>query len=389
VKRYRLFVFLGLGLLVLGSFLMWGPRHLSWNFANSEDALEWEMKDLRLEKRDNGLRVQTGMEGALRLPSLSVPLRNFITLTLSVVGERPVKGTLLMEIDPPIQGKDLVNMPFEFPLGRMDGNFSLASIPPNESAILSILLLLEGEQDFVLSSILLEHRSILADLRTLLRSYWTFDSFSPTTVNLLVGPHLTKDPTHIPLLFPRNAIDLTTPSANIAWYWAIAFVVGIGAGFGARRRQCGKDMLTGFFIAVSVAWILSDIRMGAEMVSYAKRDYDSYISQPGETRTVRDFGRIYDFAEFVRNTIPRGSPYNLATPNSSPYVGIVRYATVPSVPLFIQNTKDATYPLWVFYDVVGVEFREGRLYIGDAPITASGSMLGVFDEGSFIFKEGV
>ena len=136
-------------------------------------------------------------------------------------------------------------------------------------------------------------------------------------------------------------------------------------------------------ILVLAVWILLDLRMGSEFLSWVAHDNRTYISVPAGSRTFRDRERFYDFADFAAPFVFDRSSYLFFTDREWPYLGNMRYRTYPAIPGNAID-KDDTWVIFHRPDL-GVD-NAGRITMNGEPVTAPGKILGRFDDSSFVFR---
>ena len=138
------------------------------------------------------------------------------------------------------------------------------------------------------------------------------------------------------------------------------------------------------FLLLSAMWLLFDIRMSTQYLSWVIHDYQTYSGQSEETRTFRDRKRFYDFAEAAAMTVNDRERYIFYAQHDWPFLGNVRYITYPVLPTGIPRKDDT----WVIYDRPDVSVNEdGSLEYDGQVLSSPGKVLLQFDEVSFIFRE--
>ena len=131
-------------------------------------------------------------------------------------------------------------------------------------------------------------------------SFWTFDTYRPYSINFGWGPQIAATTPERLTMFdslPPHALSATylLYGVMIAAFLIVLLVAYTIVSVQTRRRF----LVTGLLSVLAVSWIVMDARMGSEFLSWMWKDYHQYIAAPVETRTFRDRGRFYDFAEFV------------------------------------------------------------------------------------------
>jgi hypothetical protein len=126
-----------------------------------------------------------------------------------------------------------------------------------------------------------------------------------------------------------------------------------------------------------------DVRMGGEFLSWMQHDAKTYSTVHEGLRTFRNRNRFYDFADMAKELVSDRTDYIFFAEREWPYLGNMRYITYPSIPGNDFDRDDT----WVIYRrsdlTVGAD---GRLMLLDEPVTNPGTVLGQFDENSFVFR---
>ena len=173
--------------------------------------------------------------------------------------------------------------------------------------------------------------------------FFTFDTFKPYTINLLYWPKIFWN------------------SANYLFYWLfiiIAIVVLLTNWFFTSKT------LKYFFITGITLWILYDLRMWSELISYYDNDYKTYISKPINIRTFRDRWDFYDFTDFVNNKlnefwVKKFSNISFYTDNTRPFPWIMTYMLYPN---YIQLNKE-TPKYFIVYESSKTSIKDNILII--------------------------
>lgn len=216
-----------------------------------------------------------------------------------------------------------------------------------------------------------------------IRSFWTFDEYRPYSINFLWGPQIADNPVLRSTMFrnlPTQSVSGTF-TANILLA-SIVLVIAFSMRRSTRTEGKRKALLVTVWILL-VSWILLDLRMGMEFLSYVGSDISSYTSKTESTRVFRDRDRFYDFAAFAKSYVADRDSYIFFAEQQWPYLGNMRYLTYPAIP-GIDFASDDT---WVIYrrSDVGVD-AEGHLMIDGAIVSEPGRIIGRFDTMSFIFR---
>lgn len=215
------------------------------------------------------------------------------------------------------------------------------------------------------------------------RSIVTLDDMRPYTINFVWGPYIAWDPLsaeevyqHLPPL-ATSATRLINVTIGVV---ILLLLVG-QTKFGrmVRRHVTGRRV----FVLICGLWLLVDLFMGIQFLSWVRHDQKTYISGVEGIREFRDRKNFYDFAEFVKPLLKDRSRYIFVAESPWPYLGNIRYLTYPSIPAF-NIVEDDT---WVIYNRPDFQVSDaGQLIVEGDAITQPGQLLGVFDDGSFVFR---
>jgi len=244
-------------------------------------------------------------------------------------------------------------------------------------------------QNVVFGGVRFLHFTMFEKLVMSWKSFWTFDSFSPFSINIFLGPVIMPDTEAI----ARHA-DWWYYGTSVNAYFMVGLALfGMGLLFWAARKSqkeglqwlvVRKTILKRYFLIILLVWMFYDLRMGAEYIRNVAKDYREYIAADPSERTFRDHDRFYDFVAFVQDLVADRSQYEVFLSSEWPYFGSLRYYTYPSLP----NPGEPVSDTWVVYDRSDITVGEdGMLYLDTEPFTKPGALLGRFDEHSFVFRE--
>ncbi len=261
--------------------------------------------------------------------------------------------------------------------------FSLADNPYWKKGGKTVGLVLPPGSTLLLHSIELQQLNVAEKTVEAVRSFWTFDSYRPYSINFVWGPEIVTNPIARANLFqnlPPKALSGTYVLNGIlvAGLLIIALVLYYKSGGNKKRR-----LIHASCILVLAVWILLDLRMGSEFLSWVKADHDAYISAPAGRKTFRERDRFYDFAEFARPYLQDRQSYIFLAQQQWPYLGNLRYLTYPAIPGISIETDDT----WVIYDRPDMDIdAAGQITLDGEAVSTQGTLLGRFDAHSFIFR---
>jgi len=216
-----------------------------------------------------------------------------------------------------------------------------------------------------------------------LRSVTQLDDYRPYAINFTWGPQLGLNPPEVTELY-QNVPPIATSGIWVVTLFIIFCILLYLLSRTSYAIWMRKyySLMTLLWIACGT-WLLLDLYMGVQFLSWVKEDHDAYISGESGFRTFRDRDAFYDFAEFVRPLVTGRERYIFIAETPWPYIGNIRYLTFPSIPAFNLQEDDT----WVIYDRSDITLDStNQLMMGGDVITNPGEVLGIFDEGSFVFR---
>lgn len=219
------------------------------------------------------------------------------------------------------------------------------------------------------------------------KTFWTFDTFRPYSINFLWGPLIATNPVSRAELF-----DTLPPRAHSAvWiFYGLIVLSGVAAlflHFGKENRALRNAWgLLGIVWTFGTCWTLFDLRMGVELLSYAIEDLRSFVLAPIEEQSLRTHGPFYAIAQEITPDLMRAGRYGILASEGAPYYANLRYMTYPSIPVREgEDTSDVR--LWFVMERPDVTVdSNGRLRKGAEVLTGTGRILRAFDDIAFLFE---
>ncbi len=222
-----------------------------------------------------------------------------------------------------------------------------------------------------------------------LRSFWTFDTFRPYSINFLWGPIIGFNP-----VWQEQLFEHTPP---VGWSAARVFLslliaTSIPCLFFYRRRTAAARRAAALALCGMFAgfWLLFDARMGLELLSYVKADWETFLLQPQGTRSFRIFKNFPDIAAESVPLLTLFPRYGFVGPHGAPFGSLLRYETYPAARPVSPNDppeqrKLARRWLVAFRDDARIS-PSGELFLGDTFLAGPGSIVKSFGRDAFIFE---
>jgi hypothetical protein len=202
-----------------------------------------------------------------------------------------------------------------------------------------------------------------------------------TSINFLWGPRLAGSEAVLKTLYTSQ------PAGGLSVDWPLysLLLLALG-GAGWMARQGEKQRATILLLAtMGGLWVAYDLRMSAELLGYAAKDYHDWVAAAPDKRTFRhsdDSFRVLEVFSAAFGGNVRG--YVLLTPPVFP-PHFFRYATAPALPV-VNPASGSTLPDWIVFHRNDIKVESGRLVTDQGIVlTASGAVKETFSPHAFHF----
>ncbi len=367
-------------------FLVHAESTTVWEFSQARVPGQWTVKDLTSVKPSmEGLHVQTQREGLVwRAVELLHPI-DVVTVTLT--SSAPIEANLLWKArgDPPGRLAQ-----FAFAVEQANVPVTIDIIPGTtrqwNPSTTELGFSFPKGADVVIHDVRLRGWSVGEKFLEGIKSFWVFDTFRPYSINFLWGPLLGFSPPAREQLFQRLP-PLAISAVRI--FYALLLLLGIGGIVlvlitrgSPRVKRYALTTFGGTFIAV---WLLFDVRMGLEILNYARTDMQTYVRPPIGRKKLRTHGDFYDIAQQAMPMLRAVPRYALITENDSPFYQNLRYMTYPALPIVPGNDLSNISLLLVLHrpDIV-VHDNRVILQTGET-VAADGRVIADYGSGSFLY----
>ncbi len=164
-------------------------------------------------------------------------------------------------------------------------------------------------------------------------SLWKFDVFAPQAVNFMWGPWLNFNPV------ARGDMFQMDPPLGLTAMWLvyiILFVAGLKLAKDLIRKNKDKSKaLITFACVFAGLWLLLDLRMGSEILSYAITDWKNYILAEDGDKNLRNHLSFHETVSEILPELESQSPYLFLGPGKTIYFSAMRYYSYPH--LAVEN----------------------------------------------------
>ena len=319
---------------------------ITWDFTNSQTPPgKWEVRKFtNTTPTDEGLVINTQEDGYMttkkpfdrNVDAVTVFIKTNTTMEV-IFFWKEFGGTedgfrqlpFLVEAKPDVQEIN-VDMSTAYKWSAMTPEFGFA-LPAGANA--------------VITRIELSRWNVFEKLRYGFLSFWKFDKFTPQAINFLWGPWLTFNPV------AHESMLLKDPPLGYSGSWTLylIFVISIiWCGVQIMRSKITRKKASVILATVfALLWLVFDLRMGSEILSFAKTDIRDYASKSLGERNLRNYLSFPDTAEEAIPILIQNPPYFFIGPTGkSLYFAGMRYFSYPDLPVSSgQKFEDATVGL--------------------------------------------
>lgn len=359
----------------------WAMREKLYEFRVGGVNVQWEGKGpIEMQRHDQGIILTTDAETGAVLTSDDP---GFLADAGSVVVSSPRDAELFFAwvlMSDPEARTFAVSIPISAGANQR-GAFALTHHRFWKEGKKQIGIILPPHTTILLQSITLQRSNIVEKLFSGLASFWVFDRYRPYTINFLWGPQFE------PISSIYDRIYYTQPPTTISWVMIFSICIAFSLGallllapkYGDRRGWIARRV----FIVFACIWLLLDLRMGMEFLSWISHDVTTYTMKSADDREFRDRDKFYDFAEFVKPLVADRTDYIFLATYPWPYLGNMRYLTYPALP-GISFDRDDT---WVIYMRPDIRVSPDMYLLADGvKVAGPGTVLGIFDDSSFVYR---
>jgi hypothetical protein len=326
----------------------------------------------------------------MRTPDLNHGIES---ITFHFLTERPTEALLLWHAHNEALTR-IYQMPFTIQpdAGTATVALDLTAFPAWDPRTDRLGFAMPAGADVTLQSIELDHWSFTEKLTEGWKSFWTFDTFRSHSINFLWGPVLAFNPVGRATIFAQ--LPARGMSALRIFYFAIA-LIGIALLLRwflqthvqpARRKPWPYVKI--FLLGTAAVWVLFDLRMGAELLSYAVTDYRTYVFQPQGQKMLRDHESFEDTVFRAMPVLQSRPVFLFFGPDHTPFTARLRYFAYPSKPAATDEEAHQTDTVFVFERPDVDTDAQQQLTVDGKAVTGPGKVLERFGPSTFLFRIG-
>lgn len=224
-------------------------------------------------------------------------------------------------------------------------------------------------------------------LAAMLKSMWAFDTVSQYSINFLWGPLFTANPETLATLYdglpPKGVSAMRGVYALLLLATIASWVL---SALGDRRHA----VLTVIW-AVAGFWLLLDLRMGSELLTYAVTDIRSYVFPGSDTPRLRTLGDVPAMTAKANALLEGRHPSSivLLEPAGNAYVAHTRLKLYPlDVASYSEALKASPNRAWLVLHRPDISVNDGIVTTeAGRTLSSKGTVLERFGDDSFLFLE--
>jgi hypothetical protein len=376
-----------LSLLALCAFLfpltVEAAQETLWNFRGGQVPGQWTVNNWgEVTPTADGLLIKAAEDGSMKRPA-DLP---FLPQTITFLfGNAPPTSAVFYWHRRGMPELEIIQLPFAI---NADGgstetvHIDLRRYEEWNEDVDAIGFGLPKGTQIVLKEIGLYRWSLAEQATEAWKTFWTFDDYQPYSINFLWGPQLVYD------RFSRAVVFDSLPPMSNSGTRVLYVILGLaGAGILVHRFMTRRSTghLRWFLFTFAALWLLFDVRMGAELLSYARTDYRTYIGKSGPQRELRALLNSHAVAEAALARIP-DPEYGLIMPGGTGIPALFHYLGYPRRPITDRTPNPALRYWLVFKDDKTTINEKKELVVDGTVVSGPGTIVEQYESTSYLFE---
>ncbi|MBU1164182.1 hypothetical protein KKA15_01295 [Patescibacteria group bacterium] len=366
MKTWLIFFFL----LLLPSFVFAQNQQILWQFDLNQDGsindfgLEFfYFQDVSANAQDNTLTVKGQGKSYIVVPKGEFEFKDYNNLEITLKSDSDFELRTVADVQKTAESTYDMRYQIKKSDELQTYNFSL-SRPYFKKDIENIAIIAVNQQlnTITIKEIKLTKNNSIKQVGVALKDFFVTDSYSPYTPNFFA----------IPQIFGRPTIAYLLPIIILA----ILFLL--------YSKKYKKTAI----VILLIMWIVIDLRVSGEFISYAKDDYQNWIKPKYEEKVFRNDRDLYQFIDFVNNNLPDKVEMINYYSAIGTYDDTNRKLQYYLYPILVRrDSLNSKY--YVVYKNASIKYNadDNKLYSGDEVLSDAGEVIASFNSTSFIFKE--
>lgn len=352
----------------------------TWNFVGEKEIQGWNTNNLtQVQLIAQGLAISTETTG--QLVKASHMRHKVDRIALTYISPTGTDGIFFWRA-PGMEGNDVYQIPMRFAPTTTTKTvvLDMSQISQWDSRSDRIGFVVNAGSQLILQKIEFTGPGLIDRITYPTQTFFHFDRVRPYSVNFLWGPLMTYSQQQMDSLFSRM------PPNGESWnkvFYPILFFGFIITVLWNRFMRTSVTWI--FLVLLAVLWVIYDLRMGAEFLSYATLDLKTWWKQPIELQDFRDRGSFNAFAKTAAPFIEGKDRYVLIASSGWPFTGSMKYLTYPAKPISFEDDTEGI-DTWIVYNRNDITLdAKRRLSLNGEPISPPGGVILDFEPGGFVF----
>lgn len=343
----------------------------------------WDLSRVHAEETGDGIRL-TFPHDAIITRSIHLPMRAD-TLIVDAIAEGSSTDAMFLWHSTKLPEGTFVQLPFSISRTGSSTIIPLGMFSQWDSTSNAIGLAFPQGSVVRVRSVTFEGRGFFERVWTMARSFWTFDEFKASSVNFLWGPILTLSPLHRAHLFENtppigwSAHRILLPLFCLSALIITAVLLCLG-------RQWKSALYLGVGYSAACIWLILDLRMGIEILSYAAHDWTTYVRRPLAERQLRGSQDFYALLALSAPHIKGKERIGYIGPRG---VSVGEHLTYFAYPAQVSTVLPPPPDIdtWLVFHRPDATVDENGLFsIGGDTALMQGTVLTRTSRGSFVFR---
>lgn len=352
----------------------------TWNLMNIQKLEGWNTNNLTtVNLIPQGLAISTETQG--QLVKVSDIKHHVDAISITYISPSGGQGVFFWRA-PGMAEEEVYQIPMTFTQSTTQQKviLNMSKVSKWDARSDRIGFILNANTQLVLQEMSFSGPSILDKIIFPLKTFFKFDITHAYSINFLWGPLMTYSQEQLDTMYSQ-----VPPNGDS---WNKAFYALLAAGLVLvllLKKLFHKNSIVAFFIMVAALWMVYDLRMGTEFISFARTDVRTWWSKPLELKDFRDRSSFTAFAQTAAPFTKDKENYVFIASHGWPFWGSMQYEAYPALP--ISYEADTTgIDTWIIFNRKDITVNEeGRLVLNQEPISPPGDIMMNFQPGSFIF----
>lgn len=360
-------------------------RTTTWDFRKAESVMPLVENLTTVERVPEGLHIRTSQDGFAGWQNPAIPPTDVVIVYAR--NAHPLEAAFMWQPEGAQPGDLLQSF---FPIDGGPDTTRAAVVPSRykewTESTPALAFGFPAGTDIVIEKIEWKSWGPGEKIVNAFRGFWTFDTVAAYSINFLWGPLLPLNPETRATLFDELP-PLEMSAMRMAYLVIILAAIAAGVLFLLGKKR--NAVLT-VICTVAGAWILLDVRMGAELLSYATHDLGSYVLRPEGDRSFRTLGNLPDILDKTESALKDGDARTvvLLEPAGNARLSKARLRLYPiDVVPYSEDTKAGSGRAWLVINRPDATAGNGSVAVNGRTLSGPGKLIAEFGTGSFLFVE--